>query len=101
CAGQGLGFEIEEEKVFVFPETRTIAVYFAIDPLCLISSGTLLVVTPLSSEVLSALQKASIPAFEIGRVTENPRKVVRRRNRTVEEVKNCPQDELWRIVERL
>jgi|YNPNPStandDraft_1061719.scaffolds.fasta_scaffold34071_3 hydrogenase maturation factor len=101
CAGQGLGFEIEEEKIFVFPETRAIASYFAIDPLCLISSGTLLVFASSTEGILSTLQEASIPVFEIGKVTENPRRVVRQRDGGIREIAECPQDELWRIVERL
>lgn len=100
CAGQNLGFEIEEEKVFVFPETRAIAQHFAIDPLCLISSGTLLVFAPFPGKIITALREASIPVFEVGKVTGEPRMVVRYGGGRVREIQSCPQDELWRIVER-
>ncbi|MCX7667373.1 MAG: AIR synthase family protein [Atribacterota bacterium] len=100
CARQSLGFEIEEEKVFVFPETRAIAQHFAIDPLCLISSGTLLIFVPFPERLVIALREASIPVFEIGKITEEPRRIVRCGDGRIREIQTCPQDELWRVVER-
>ncbi|MEN3186970.1 MAG: AIR synthase family protein [Atribacterota bacterium] len=101
CAGQNLGFEIEEEKVFIFPETRAIAQHFAIDPLCLISSGTLLIFTPFPEDIMKALREASIPVFEVGKVTREPRRIVRYKDGFIREIKSCPQDALWSVVERL
>ncbi|MGQ9472965.1 MAG: AIR synthase family protein [Candidatus Caldatribacteriaceae bacterium] len=98
CTGRGLGFEIEEEKIVVSPETRIITEYFGVDPLRLISSGTLLVFTPNPWEMVSVLEKNAIPAFVIGQVTDNPRKRIKRRDDTWIEIHECPQDELWRIT---
>lgn len=100
CASRNLGFAVEEERVFVFPETAVLARHFGIDPLRLISSGTLLIFTSSPQEVIVSLQQFSVPVFEIGRVTEDSQKLVRRKNGDIVEVKECPQDELWKIVER-
>ena len=99
CAARNLGFVIEESKVFVFPETERLARYFGLDPLRLISSGTLLIFTPKPQPLLAALHEAGIPAGVIGQVTGNSR-VLLRRNGQREEILECPQDELWRILER-
>ncbi len=101
CSGRGLGFEIEEQRVFVFPETESIAHYFHIDPLRLISSGTLLVFTPSPREIMSTLEALSIPVFEIGVVTACRSMKIRRKDGRIEEVTTCPQDELWRVIARL
>lgn len=98
CSAQGLGFTLEEGKVLLFPETEKIARYFGCDPLRLISSGTLLVFTPHPLPLLGALQDAGIPASVIGQVTENGGVLIRK-DGTREEVTECPQDELWRLLE--
>ncbi|MBC7217542.1 MAG: hypothetical protein H5U36_05175 [Candidatus Caldatribacterium sp.] len=99
CSARGLGFEVEEARVIVFPETRRIAEHFGCDPLRLISSGTLLIFTPDPKPLLAALSSASIPAAIIGRVTKGPRVLIRR-DGTWEEIAECPQDELWRLFEK-
>lgn len=98
CRARGLGFFLEESRVLVLPETERIARYFGCDPLRLISSGTLLIFTPEPEPLLAALAAASIPASVIGWVKETGC-FLRRKDGTLEEITECPQDELWRLFE--
>lgn len=98
CMSRGLGFEIEEGKIPVYPETRVLAQLLDLDPLKLISSGTLIIFTPQPLPLLQALREV-VPAEVIGRVVKDPTKVLIRQNGEKEEIKECPQDELWRVLQ--
>jgi len=98
CTSRGLGFEIEEGKIPVYPETRVLAQLLDLDPLKLISSGTLIIFTPQPLPLLQALREI-VPAEVIGRVVKDPTKVLIRQNGEKEEIKECPQDELWRVLQ--
>ncbi|MGB4411714.1 MAG: AIR synthase family protein [Atribacterales bacterium] len=98
CMSRGLGFEIEEGKIPVYPETRVLAQLLDLDPLKLISSGTLIIFTPQPLPLLQALREI-VPAEVIGRVVKDPIKVLIRQNGEKEEIKECPQDELWRVLQ--
>jgi hydrogenase expression/formation protein HypE len=86
-----VGFHIDVEKVPILKETREICSALNIDPLRLISSGSLLItVSKNKSELLvETLRKTGVAAAVIGEITEG-------RN-----MKPVKQDELWRILEDL
>ncbi|HXL02306.1 MAG TPA: AIR synthase family protein [Candidatus Atribacteria bacterium] len=98
CTSKGLGFEIEEEKILVYPQTRVLAQLLNLDPLKLISSGTLIIFTPAPLPLLQALREV-VPAEVIGRVKKDPSRILIHQNGEKEEIKECPQDELWRIMQ--
>ncbi|NLJ39050.1 MAG: hypothetical protein GX432_09860 [Candidatus Atribacteria bacterium] len=100
CAGQNLGFIIQEQSIPLRPETKTICDFFQIDPLKLISSGTLIIFTPHPEPLLEAFQKASIPGYLIGKITDSSDKILDLNNGKNELIESCPQDELWRIIEK-
>jgi len=100
CVGQNLGFTIKEQSVALQPETKIICDCYQINPLKLISSGTLIIFTPNPLPLLEDLQKASIPAFQIGIITNSNDKILIHTNGHNEIIDSCPQDELWRIMEK-
>jgi hydrogenase expression/formation protein HypE len=67
-----IGFMVHEEKILVPEETRKICAHFDVDPLQLISSGSLLIVAEESKteEIISSLSKNGVQASIIGEVTE-------------------------------
>jgi hydrogenase maturation factor len=70
-----------------------------IDPLGLVSSGALLVATPVPDRTVAALQEAGVPAAVVGRFVESGRwKVLGCRREPLEPY---PVDELWKALERL
>ncbi len=64
-----VGVEIYQDLLPLLPETRNICQAFGINPLGLISSGSMLICTPKGDEVVKALKSNNIPATIIGKVT--------------------------------
>jgi hydrogenase expression/formation protein HypE len=93
-----VGFQVYEEKILIPEETRKICVHFGIDPLQLISSGSLLIVAEEENaeEILSELSQNGIRAFIIGEVTKSSlgRKMVTRTGEQIELVRPV-SDHLW------
>ncbi|MFN8474986.1 MAG: AIR synthase family protein [Anaerolineae bacterium] len=71
AAAAGVGFEIDADALPIAPETKALCRRFDLDPLGLISSGTLLATLSQTDvgEVIAALGAAGIAAVQIGRVT--------------------------------
>jgi hydrogenase expression/formation protein HypE len=67
-----IGFNVHEENILVPEETRKICAHFDVDPLQLISSGSLLIVAEESKteEIIGSLSKSGVQASIIGEVTE-------------------------------
>jgi hydrogenase expression/formation protein HypE len=97
----GLGFELWEEKIPVAPETVEICSALGLDPLRLISSGTLLIAAKPGSEskVLQAVKEAGSKATVIGKFARGKR-AIRHRDGSSEQVDDAPTDELWRLVKK-
>lgn len=70
CHIAGLGAELWEEKIPVHDVTLKIAAHFGINPLRLISSGCMVIVTAQEKkeQVISAVKAAGVPLCCIGRV---------------------------------
>jgi len=68
-----VGFSVYEEKIFVPEETRKICAHFGVDPLQLISSGSLLIVAEeeKAGKIISSLLQNGIQASIIGEVVES------------------------------
>lgn len=86
-----VGFSVDVDKIPISRETRAICSALSVDPLRLISSGSLLITVPrdATSLLVDLLAKEGIAVAVIGKITED---------RNLEPVK---QDELWRILEEL
>ena len=64
------GMVVDLEKIPIAEETKKICQIFAIDPLRLISSGAMIIVSPEGDRLSEELSKVGIPATIIGKVTE-------------------------------
>ncbi|MEM0066054.1 MAG: AIR synthase family protein [Sulfolobales archaeon] len=99
---------VREEKVSIAKETLAIARTLGLDPLKLISSGTLIATVPshLAKEAVELLKKAGIEASEIGYVGDRSENlvVVYREDGTIEKLDDVyVEDEIyraWRIWEK-
>jgi hydrogenase expression/formation protein HypE len=92
-----VGFIVGEEKVPVRPETRVICQHLGLDPLRLLSSGTLIMITKDTDKLLKELQASGIDASVIGTITEKERgrEVISKGKRIP--VIGPSNDELWRV----
>ncbi|NMA95614.1 MAG: AIR synthase [Clostridiales bacterium] len=72
----GKGIEIHTDDIPIAFATRKICNFYDIDPLKLISSGTMLMVTSNAQELVEALDKEDIEASIIGEVIEENQKYI-------------------------
>jgi hydrogenase expression/formation protein HypE len=96
-----IGFNVHEENILVPEETRKICAHFDVDPLQLISSGSLLIVAEESKtdEIISSLSKNGVKSSIIGEVTEPSlgRNLVTKAGEKTELVRPV-SDHLWRAL---
>jgi hydrogenase expression/formation protein HypE len=100
ATASGLGLEVAEKDIPVSKETRRICSALGVDPLKLISSGTLLIAVKRGEEevVSEAVASVGSRATAIGRFRKG--KVVVTRDGMKEEVTGPPSDEIWRLHEQ-
>ena len=65
----GVGVQLDLSRIPVLPETRAICQALSLDPLRLISSGSMLISCKNGEALVAALTKAGIPAAVIGKAT--------------------------------
>jgi len=94
----GTGIIVQRNDVPVAPETKAICDYFGIDPLKLISSGSMAISCKDGPGLIKILERNGIKATIIGRITaENEKKVVF--DGKEYELKQPDTDELYKVVE--
>jgi hydrogenase expression/formation protein HypE len=100
ATASGQGLEVDEKDIPVSKETRRICSALGVDPLKLISSGTLLIAVKKGEEqvVSEAVASVGSRATAIGRFRKG--KVALTRNGLKEEVSGPPSDEIWRLHEQ-
>lgn len=97
ATASGLGLQVSRAKIPVAPETRAICSTLRVDPLKLISSGTLLISVEEGKEELveAAVAESGSVATRIGRFNEG-KVLLKERGRTTE-IHGPPKDEIWRL----
>jgi len=97
----GVGLVVRADAISIFPETQALCEYFDLDPLGLIASGALLIITSKkeAGRVLARVAEAGIPAAVIGEITEKARGVKILTAKRMEDLPLYEQDELTKIVE--
>jgi hydrogenase expression/formation protein HypE len=101
AAASGLGLSVDEGSIPVGRETKKICSALGVDPLKLISSGTLLIAVEKGREALvaAAVEGTGSRATPIGSFGEG--RVIVTRDGREEEVTGPPRDEIWRLHEEL
>ena len=97
----GVGLLVHTEAISIFPETQALCDHYHLDPLGLIASGALLIMTSKkeADRVLARVAEAGIPAAVIGEITEKHRGVKMLTAQGMEDLPLYEQDELTKIVE--
>lgn len=97
----GLGFELYEKDIPVAEETRRICSFLGLDPLKLISSGSLIIAAEYGKEstVVEKLKRIGINAKVVGRFVRGSRKLIHL-DGAEESVNDAPTDELWKFLSK-
>jgi len=94
----GAGMVIFEEELPIYPETKAICDFFKINPLGLISSGSMLICTPKGKEVVEALKSKGINATIVGKVTNDEKILMSEDKSSI--IIPLERDELYVAIER-
>lgn len=104
CEASGVGCIIERNTIPVLQETQKICRHFDIDPLRLISSGTMIITIPKERSLAleEELSAASIPFSRVGWITDDGKKCLKDESATGEvfydEIHAPESDELYKVV---
>lgn len=96
----GKGIEIYQDKIPVAEVTKKICGLLDIDPLKLISSGSLLITIKDGENLVKELAKSGIKAAVIGKVIAEEKKKLVAANGALE-IEKPQSDELWKAIKRL
>ena len=92
-----IGFRVRVESIPRRHATEAICGYFGLDPLALVSSGSLLITAPKDRELVRVLREHGIDATSIGEVTLKDRRLLLRGKQMPHFAPE--RDELWRLLE--
>ena len=93
-----LGFVIDKDKVIINKETKAITNLLKLDPLALISSGSMLISAAKGKEIIAEMEAQGINASIIGQFTSDKKYILNKNNDQISLAKET-QDELWRFLE--
>lgn len=95
----GVGFDLYGEQVLVRPETSEICLVLGIDPLGLLSSGTMMITIPDGDRLVQVLKEQGIVASKIGQITQLEKNYWI--NGAKQEFQLLERDELWRFLDQI
>lgn len=100
CQISEKGAQVWEEKIPMEPEVEKICAHFQINPMRLISSGAMVIVTPedKKEEMLSAMEKAGVQCSVIGRIEEKSFGIMRTSSEGSFEIEPPYADEIYKVV---
>ena len=93
----GVGIEVDLKKIPIRQETVEVCEFYDLNPYCLISSGSMLIVAENGYDCVKALEEEGIHAVVIGKTTDNNDKAVL--NEGEKRFLEAPKpDELYKIL---
>lgn len=98
-AKAGLGMLVDQSLIPILQETVEICEYFDLDPYKLIGSGSLLIVTDQSNEMIKELEENQIKATVIGKLTSGTHRQVRFED-VMRSITPAKSDELYKALDQ-
>ncbi len=100
CQIAGLGAEIYEEKIPMEPETAKVCRHFGVDPLRMISSGSMMIIVPahLEKEMYEVMDYSNVNIASVGKIMPIESGVKIRRGESLETVEPPTTDELYKAL---
>jgi hydrogenase maturation factor len=101
CQAAKVGAEIREVDVAIPKLTASICEHFELDPLGLLSSGSMLIIAPQGEELVARLREIQVPAFVVGSIIEGDHPIVIRKTGKRQAITAHVEDELWKFFARI
>jgi len=101
CQTAQVGAEIREVDAAVSELTKSICAHFGLDPLSLLSSGSMLIVAPRGQELIDKLSEIDVPAFLVGKIVDGRHPVLIRETGERQSITEHVEDELWKFFRRI
>lgn len=98
CQASKVGAEIWEDQVPIPSLTKKIVQHLGLNPLALLSSGSMLMVTSDGEGLVARLAENKIPAFVVGKITKGTRPTLQRTDGEEELIPVHVEDELWKFM---
>ncbi len=98
CHASGVGAQIWEEKTPIHPLTAKITDELKLDPLGLLSSGSMLIVAPDGEGLVEHLAEHGITAFIVGEINRAEHPILVRKSGEKETIAEQVEDELWKFM---
>ncbi len=100
CQIAGLGAEVYEEAIPMEPETAKVCQRFGIDPLRLISSGSMMIIVPagLEKAMQEVMADSNVNITTVGKIMPEEFGVKLRRGESLENVEPPTTDELYKAL---
>ena len=94
------GFSVDEDKIYVYPECRKLSEKFNLDPLKLIASGSLLIISnpDESQKLIKALRKSKVKSEIIGKITAKYKSFKIIKNGKSKSIKTPVIDEIGKVL---
>jgi len=100
----GHGIKIWEEKIYVAPETNKLCAHYGLDPLQIVSSGSLIITAPPgeAEKIVNALSDMGIRANIIGEIVDRKfgHKLIKKSGK-VTDLPMPEVDQLWKFFDRI
>jgi hydrogenase expression/formation protein HypE len=96
------GMVVEESRIIVAPETESVCHALELDPLRVLSSGSLLIAAKLgnANRIIKALQRSGIPASIVGEITKPEKgRIFVKRDGTRVKLEPPARDELYKVLD--
>lgn len=98
AGASGAGFDLYTDQVYVRPETAEICAALKLDPLGLISSGSMLITIADGDALLQALSQQGIQAAKVGKITTEGKRLIK--NGVAQEFALPTADEIWTFLDQ-
>jgi hydrogenase maturation factor len=96
------GMVVEESRIIVAPETESVCHALELDPLRVLSSGSLLIAAKQgnANRIIKALQRSGIPASIVGEITKPEKgRIFVKRDGTRVKLEPPARDELYKVLD--
>ena len=98
CEASSCGVLVDQSQIKILPVTTQICKFFNIDPLRLISSGSMLISTSHGEDLINALVAEDVPAAVIGRMMKQEDGRFMMHNNLRRPIRAPVSDELYKLI---